>query len=233
VALKDRIDMLARRNRDLEEIIQRLRFNTDSDALKVLQQLRGDQSMSFGRDASSILASHGYPENVCDSDVTQGIETAPTLQDESASSGPPSSREPEQELNFAFADIELVNLPPEHFTRRAVSAFFSCASTLFYIMSEAESEKLIRKVYHNSAGVEKSDICELCAVAAIGSQYDTDEIPDPVKESYFQHASLLLQDTVEKDIMQSMRVFICLSMFSVMAKSSSARLLIGMEVCDS
>jgi hypothetical protein len=98
-------------------------------------------------------------------------------------------------------------------------------------MSEEASESLIRRVYHNSASANKSDICELCAIAAVGSQYVTDGIPESVKKSYFQHASLLLQDTVENDSMQSMRVFTCLSIISVMAKSSSARLLIGMKVC--
>src|SRR5438034_4687137 len=93
----------------------------------------------------------------------------------------PSSSEPEQEFNFSLADSEPVNLPPESFTRLAVSGFFSSAATLLYVMSEEASESLIRRVYHNSASANKSDICELCAIAAVGSQYITDGIPVFVK----------------------------------------------------
>jgi hypothetical protein len=76
--LKVRIDALTQRNIELEEIIRQLRFNTDLDALKVLQQLRGDQSASFTPDVASLLISDGHTEGIYSSDATEGIE-APLL----------------------------------------------------------------------------------------------------------------------------------------------------------
>ena len=75
--MKVRIDALTQRNIELEEIIRQLRFNTDLDALKVLQQLRGDQSASFTPDVASLV-SDGHTEGIHSSDAIEGIE-APLL----------------------------------------------------------------------------------------------------------------------------------------------------------
>jgi hypothetical protein len=76
----------------------------------------------------------------------------------------------------------------------------------------------------------QSDICQLCALAAVGSQYCTNEIPAFAKETYYQHAFVLL-DQLEDDDLVHMRVFTCLAVYLIMLKSTSARTMTGMLFC--
>ncbi|KAL4898829.1 hypothetical protein BDW74DRAFT_184353 [Aspergillus multicolor] len=116
-------------------------------------------------------------------------------------------------------------LPDERLTRYALDAFFQCAATLFYVTTEEQSTKLMERVYHSEdASVE--DVCELSALAAIGSHYKIDKVPDEVRAAYFLLASTSLHEAMQGDHVQGMRIFICLCMSCVMDKSSNARLLI-------
>lgn len=153
------------------------------------------------------------------SDASAIIELTSPLRDDSRSH------------SLAAFDVGYVDLPPESITRQAVSSFFSCGSTLLHIISQEACGKLIRKIYGQAADVTKSDVCQVCALAALGGQYCTDVISDSAKEKYFQHASLLLQDAVEEDALISMRIFICLAVYLIFIKSTSARTMTGKEIC--
>lgn len=139
---------------------------------------------------------------------------------------PPDSRR----HSLAVFDVLYVDLPPEYMTRQAVSSFFSCGSTLFHIISQEACEELISRIYEQAADMTKSDICQVCALAAMGGQYCTDSIPDYAKEKYFQRASLLLQDALEEDALVSMRITICLAVYLILIKSTSARTMIGKKI---
>ncbi|KAI9376312.1 hypothetical protein BJX61DRAFT_419542 [Aspergillus egyptiacus] len=116
-------------------------------------------------------------------------------------------------------------LPEERLTRKAVDEFFCCVATLFYVINPTEADQLIKKVYHsNEATVQ--DVCELAALAAFGSHYNVEEIPIEARASYFFIASTSLNEAIQANYIQGMRIFICLCMSCVMDKSSSARLLI-------
>ncbi|KAL4875991.1 hypothetical protein BJY04DRAFT_149151 [Aspergillus karnatakaensis] len=116
-------------------------------------------------------------------------------------------------------------LPEKHVTRQALGAFFQCAATLFYVTTEEKSTQLLNKVYDSNIA-SLQDICELCALAAIGSHYKVDDIPDEARATYFFMASTSLHEAIEADGIQGMRIFICLCMSMVMEKCSIARLLI-------
>lgn len=136
---------------------------------------------------------------------------------------------PGNDYDVPSLDFEHNSLPPQFITRRAVSAYFICGSTLFYVMQREACEKLIQTIYEQPADMTKSDTCGLCAVAAVGSLYCTDELPDFAHKKFFQCASLLLQDTVETDALMGMRVSVCLSVYLVLGKSTSARTMTGKE----
>ncbi|KAL3459493.1 hypothetical protein BJX64DRAFT_291162 [Aspergillus heterothallicus] len=116
-------------------------------------------------------------------------------------------------------------LPGKDITRQALGAFFQCASALFYVTTVEKSTELLDRVY-DSGDVSVQDICELCSIAAIGSQYKLDEIPAGARAVYFYLASTSLDEAIAADPIQRMRIYICLCMACVMDKSSSARLLL-------
>jgi gamma-glutamylcyclotransferase (GGCT)/AIG2-like uncharacterized protein YtfP len=117
-------------------------------------------------------------------------------------------------------------LPQEQISRLAVDAFFQYASTLFYVTTVEKASQLLKKVYHTSIATLQ-DVCELCALAAIGSQYNTIEIPDKARAAYFYIVSTRLNKAIVGDSIQGLRILIYLCMSLIMEKSLSARLLIG------
>jgi hypothetical protein len=120
-------------------------------------------------------------------------------------------------------------IPEEHLTRYALDAFFQCAATLFYVTTEDNAAQLMKKVYHtNDASI--LDICELSALAAIGSYYIIDKVDDAARARYFFLATTNLNEAVQAYDIQGLRIFICLCMSCIMDKSLSARLLVSMFV---
>lgn len=98
---------------------------------------------------------------------------------------------------------------------------------MFYVMQREACEKLMRTTYEQPAEMARSNVCGLCAVAAVGSLYCTDELPDFAHKKYFQCASSLLRHTVETDALMGMRVSACLSVYLVLGKSISTRTMTG------
>lgn len=129
--------------------------------------------------------------------------------------------------------VRVEDLPPEEITRQAVAAFFWCGATLFYVMTEEDADNLVNAIYHG-ADASAEDIGQVCAVAAIGCQYAL-SIASEYRELYFNHACALLNQSLENDNINSMRVYICLSMVSVMEKHHRARNLVayGLKVARS
>lgn len=130
---------------------------------------------------------------------------------------------PRTDSSATLFDVDDLDLPPEDITRHAVAAFFTCGSTLFYIMPQADSKGLVQAVYEKRPDVRKSTVCQVCALAAVGSYYCTGEIPAAAMERYFQQASSLLQDVTVEDDLGAMRVFACLSVYLILLKGTSAR----------
>ncbi|RJE25220.1 hypothetical protein PHISCL_02433 [Aspergillus sclerotialis] len=118
-------------------------------------------------------------------------------------------------------------LPPQEVTLQATSCFFSCADSYFYIMPWEACADLVRGIYNQSTISSKSDLCLLCAIAAVGGKYCTDEISDSVCQGYFELACLLLQDTIEHDPLAAMRVCIYLSVYLVLDKMTSTRIMLA------
>lgn len=75
--------------------------------------------------------------------------------------------------------------------------------------------------------MDMTEVCVLCAVAAVGSEYSTADIPYLDKMKYFEYASWLLKYTSEKDSLMAMRVSAALALCLILRKSASARTITG------
>lgn len=208
-AWKSTVDDLERKNDKLEDIIRSLKRSSFAEAIERVQQLRGDVFPSpQSEELVSARSMSSSDKSISSSEWSPGVLT----KDHNSTS-----------FDVGYAS----NLPPEDITRHAISSFFSCGSTLFYVMSQEACENLISRIYEQAADVNKGVVCLLCAVAAVGSQYCADGVPDSAREKYFQHALLLLQDAIEEDTLISMRISVCLSVYLVLIKSTSARTMTG------
>ncbi|KAI9729185.1 MAG: hypothetical protein M1834_007092 [Cirrosporium novae-zelandiae] len=222
VAWQNTVDSLKDEKRHLETIVSQLKLASDSEAMSLLRKLRnGDETPSESQ-ASDDTTESSPTSNSQDLNSPWGINSL---------SGTSEHIRPELRYTIPLCSRCTLSgeegLPPEFFARSALTSFFRCGAVFFYVMSEEDALELVERVYHSPTEAEASDICELCAIAAIGCQYDSDDIPTKFRDQFFRNASLLLDEVIEKDDMQSMRVFICLSMFSIMEKKTKARVLIA------
>lgn len=215
-----RIEALEQRNAYLEQVVQQMNGNGDGSAGTLTIQLDSGTGVERGSTSTSTDGPYQSSSTPQELDMQSLFYTASTS-------------------NPLLGSLEMDGgqyghdrrdcrdrLPAEPITRRAVKAFFQCAATLFYVMTEKRSGELLDKVYRtNDASMQ--DIVEIAACAAIGSHYKSDEIPEEARVAFFYLASTSLHEALEADQIQGMRIFICLGMTCIMDKCSNARLLIG------
>ncbi|KAL4915371.1 hypothetical protein BDW62DRAFT_188600 [Aspergillus aurantiobrunneus] len=212
-AWKSVITDLERKNAQLEDVITSLRCNSFEDSIERLRQLREDLLPASHQAEIVAAGSHATDSYTPGSTSSYGKEV---LLSE-------TSHTPGSSADAVVFDAGELDLPPEEITRQAVAAFFSCGSTLFNIMPRKACEDLIKIIYSKPAEATKSLVCQVCAVAVVGSHYCTDEIPVFAKERFFQRAYSLLQSRESADDLLMMRVLACLAIYLILLKSTSAR----------
>ncbi|KAL4902100.1 hypothetical protein BDW74DRAFT_181263 [Aspergillus multicolor] len=209
-----RVEALEKRNEHLEKLVRELSCNQPTEAPHPLPQLSGDS----GPAQDDALSGPADTERISETDDLIQIFY-------NATAAHPTMLPSTHEIPDATGSSRLVDLPPKSLARIALDAFFNCASTLFYIMTPREAEDLLERVY-SEQGIQSDDLCELCALAAIGSHYEINKIPDEARATFFYIATTALEKLAQTSKLQGMRVFICLCIASIMDKTTNARMLI-------
>jgi hypothetical protein len=124
-------------------------------------------------------------------------------------------------LNFCSDTI-----PTEGTTSLAVNAFLVHRDPVFHVIAREYYKGLIEKVYHNITRPAESDLCELFAVAAAGCHYSNISTSESSISNFIQHCSVRLFNTTRSQNLQSMRIYLGLSLCWDPARSSTARILI-------
>lgn len=112
------------------------------------------------------------------------------------------------------------SLPPYPVTAKALDKFYLSTGQLFYVLEEHKARKLLKDVYTEPQNTTLPMFCELFATAAVGLQYD-DLVPQVVKQSFLQTARFYLDDCLEVDDFQTMRVLLLLAIFCVLDKRTA------------
>ncbi|KIW99011.1 uncharacterized protein Z519_00674 [Cladophialophora bantiana CBS 173.52] len=137
-------------------------------------------------------------------------------------------REKDVEFNTLAARVYTVNdLPPENLILYGIRAYFNYTYTLLYIYEKQEIDDILNRVYRTHEAVDNATLCELCALAAVGSHYEGDKFDGPVMEALFHTATIYMSDCIESQFLRGMRVILCLGIISSMTKRASARLSIS------
>lgn len=119
------------------------------------------------------------------------------------------------------------SLPPYPVTAKAIDKFYLSTGQLFYILEEHEARQLLKAVYTEPQDTTLPMFCQLFAIAAVGSLYD-DLVPYAVKQSFFQTARFYLDDCLEADDFQTMRVLLLLGIFCILDKRVACWKYVGM-----
>ncbi|OAL18219.1 hypothetical protein AYO22_10797 [Fonsecaea multimorphosa] len=120
------------------------------------------------------------------------------------------SRERDADFNTPVARVFTINdLPPEQLIQDGIRAYFNCT------------------VYRTHEAVDNATLCELCALAAVGSHYDGDKFDAAAMEALFQTATIYMSDCIESQFLRGMRVILCLGIICSLTRRASARLSIA------
>ncbi|KAJ4535828.1 hypothetical protein HRR86_001966 [Exophiala dermatitidis] len=208
---KHETDALVQQVETLQGILSALQISPEEDALELLKKIRRHESSLV-----DFWSASGRPspvsETLADYRRSQERDTKPVDQHPHAST--PQIYTPD-------------NLPPLEMVRLGIAAYYNCCFTLFYLFQEQHIYELVRHMYQSEEPVDTATLCEVCALAAVGSQYDADHVPQPVMEAFYRTASVYMHDCVEAHYLRGMRMLLCLSIYSFMTKRSSARLSIA------
>ncbi|KAH0602862.1 uncharacterized protein H6S33_008512 [Morchella sextelata] len=109
------------------------------------------------------------------------------------------------------------SLPPYPVTAKAIDKFYLSTGQLFYILEEHEARELLKIAYTEPQKTTLPMFCQLFAIAAVGSLYD-DLVPFAVNQSFFQTARFYLDDCLEADDFQTMRVLLLLAIYCILEK---------------
>jgi hypothetical protein len=132
-----------------------------------------------------------------------------------------------QALLHDYNGARASGLPNKSLTALALSAFFRCLpGTLYSINTPEAAGQLLHHVYHGNDAAEV-DSGELFALAAIGSLYDADQIPEEARAEFFRRASMSLSEVVSADPLRGIRILISQCLICMVKKSTEAVTVIG------
>ena len=126
-----------------------------------------------------------------------------------------------------FSDLDRP-LPSTDALHKCIDAFYNESGKLFHVFSRSHTEAQ----FHILAGqADKQALrlaaCELCAVAALGSQYIKESLPEGTEQNLYGVAKHLLEDVVTVDTTRATKVCAILGMFNIMNKQKVAMTFVG------
>lgn len=135
-------------------------------------------------------------------------------------------------FNHDFSTDEpytLWNPPPEAPIRHTITALMEGGGTIFHIIGAPKAEDLINRVYHLSQSPDALSLVELCVIAAVGGHFTQEIMPARLQRRLFVTVCTLMGKLVftEQSYLRLMRIFLCLTMYSIVEKYLSARSFIG------
>ncbi|KAI5805930.1 hypothetical protein EDC01DRAFT_640846 [Geopyxis carbonaria] len=116
----------------------------------------------------------------------------------------------------------LNNLPPPDSVAKIVDAFYDCSGVLFHVVPREDCLDWFRSLYWGKAKRTKAVLAELCAVVAVGSQYDSDNFSEEFRKTCFNTVKLYADDVLEQSELSAMRMYACCAMYSIMEKQIAA-----------
>ena len=226
-ALKRKYTELQTRSSALEDIYNLLRNKpSDDDANKILEAIQS------GLEPHELLAHLR---------ASQESEPAYHVTQASSSSTRPDSTPTNNESTAAQGLLE-----PSKFMKAledGIEAFFGCTSCIFHIYEREEADEfltIVREcinsidkawpdlIFRDSVSIrQKSSLCSVCIMAAVGLQYTKHPIPAlgfmPSSESgafhyvkiFYEMTKHLLEASIENHILEAMKVCAALCVFNI------------------
>ncbi|KAM0418777.1 hypothetical protein ACHAPT_012287 [Fusarium lateritium] len=245
-ALKSRLQALeklfsalqAKPAQDAGLLLQQIRSSDDIAALLDLHDETSPPSLSSSTSISPGISSLSSPTPDTGSEE-QSVGSSPWLCQSTVSRSP-------QETDISVDAIQKANLPTSAPTQAglsvdvprslvslvipsattaqaAVDSFFSSSGRLFHVFSH-EQVSLFHKTVFSSDGYtvasQKTAICCLAAVAAVGVQYNSDDFDVGTDGIFYDVARHFFENLVEEQPLDAIKACTLLAMYNIMNKAT-------------
>lgn len=182
------------------------------------------------RDSSSSISSGPSPPSNSDT-----VQTPHTSRSRSSNTNtkslPPLTFEDDTSLVETpyqpLPDFERL-LPSTEALHKCIEAFYEESGQLFHVFSRSHIEAQSRILAgQGDKQALRLAACELCAVAALGSQYIKETVPEGTEQNLYGVAKHLLEDVVNVDTTRAAKICTMLGMFNIMNKQKVAMTFVG------
>jgi len=193
------------------------RSTTDSSNNIRVFSRRSPASSTGSPTTAPSISSSGTEAEVCHNALTLAFSELVTLRSEV--------------LDTSTQAYSKNNLPPRELTQRAIFAFIKGTGSLLFTWTREQAEEMIDRVYQPREANEVVDvmsIAECFTVAAMGAHYDMDCCPEKVRKLLYASGTVHFHEHMAgHDYFRTMRLFLCMSFYSLLEKHMSSRYLIG------
>ncbi|EEU37356.1 uncharacterized protein NECHADRAFT_72643 [Fusarium vanettenii 77-13-4] len=257
-ALKTRLEALeklfstlqAKPSKDANLLLQQIRSSDDIDALLDLEDETSSPSLNGSINTSSAVSSLSSPtagtlseEQSVRSSPSLGQTTNPcSLQEGDVSDEKtqktnlaiPAPTQKELSIDVSRSLVSLV-IPSAIITQAAVDSFFSSSGRLFHVFSPEQILRYHKDVFENDGCTianQKTAICCLAAVAAVGVQYNSEDFDVGADGVFYDVARHFFENLVEEQPLDAIKACTMLAMYNILNKAtvSLAYLDIGLSM---
>jgi hypothetical protein len=122
--------------------------------------------------------------------------------------------------------LEHADMPSAELTRYCVNGFFECSGKLFHVFDREQAQEAFDAVFNGTEEAkDKVAVCNLCAMAAVGSLYLKDEpllLVAQIGEVFYRLTKTYLEDVIERDPFTGVKISILLTHYNVLTKQTTA-----------
>ncbi|KAH7061420.1 hypothetical protein B0J12DRAFT_294425 [Macrophomina phaseolina] len=239
-----RIAALKIRNSDLQDrltssvnLLWSLKTLPAEEAAQILERIRSSNDPSAVLDSFSSGSTGSKRPRSPDSSISPATSDHRTPQ-------PPPAKRSNRRISISETDIRPADLfpnssrdPPAYTLLRspacrdAFQYFIKCTGVLFHIFTKEQGDRAFDDIMCNAeSAVSKLSMCEVCASAAVGSQYSQGKVPAHVGHQFYDVARHLLDDAIQLDPLRGMKICALLAMYNIVIKGSVAFAYIEMGI---
>lgn len=254
-ALKTRLEALeklfstlqAKPSKDANLLLQQIRSSEDIDALLDLEDETSPPSLNGSITTSSAVSNLSSPTA---GTVSEGpsVRSSPSLGQNTAScslqesdvseetaqkanlSTPPAPAQKGLSIDVSRSLVSLV-IPSANTTQAAVDSFFNSSGRIFHVFSREQALRYHKDVFSNDGCTmanQKTAICCLAAVAAVGVQYNGDDFDVGTDGVFYDVARHFFENLVEEQPLDAIKVCTMLAMYNMLNKATVSLAYLGL-----
>ncbi|KAF1345878.1 hypothetical protein BDV97DRAFT_30132 [Delphinella strobiligena] len=211
-SLKQRYTALAEKHKQTLDLVAQLPNASNEEVYQQPLPVKR-QRASVSSPSTSISTSGSKQESSVERDESRAERS--TTRDTSLSEG---SNE-----NLATSTSMQMKLPDRDTFTIAASVYTKSVGPLFYVYTDEQIEELVNDAFELEDDSARNPLlCQLCAIAALGSFYSSQPRLINLREHFYILAKYYLDDLIQKEPLRSIKACAILGLLHIVTKSTVA-----------